>query len=248
MQPKFDHSGLVQPEQILTAMAKVYAGCQSYRDHGQVSTQFFRDTRPPRTEEKPFVTRFVRPDRFWFEYRHALWPSPPTDRTGVAGRGSTIRSWDFWNGRERVKSEQSLIEVLRSLGGVSSRVSWVVPFLLLPGWGGGAPWGLLELTRLDDGWMDGADCYRLRGRFPTTPGHEELCRREVRRVLNEEWQAEVDPEVFWVEKYRLLLRRIDSSTRFRGFCAQWAVTYHPEINVSISESELIRYGCVRHEG
>jgi hypothetical protein len=55
-------------KQVLDRMAKVYAGCKSYRDSGLVKTVFVQ-VDGKHTVEKPFTTAFICPDRFRFEYK-----------------------------------------------------------------------------------------------------------------------------------------------------------------------------------
>ena len=56
-------------EEILAAMAGVYAKCRSYRDVGVLTTHMFPDGRADYTTTQRFGTVFVRPDRFRFEFR-----------------------------------------------------------------------------------------------------------------------------------------------------------------------------------
>ena len=65
-----------------------------------------------------------------------------------------------------------------------------------------------------------------------------MCREAARRDLGEEWQADEDPTIFWIEKERLLLRRFDWFLRFRAFRAESTATYQPAIDVDINDDEL----------
>ena len=104
--------------------------------------------------------------------------------------------------------------------------------------GNGKPWQLLDLVRLDDADNDGVECYRVRGRFPTKPGHVEMCRELVRGDLGEEWEAHEQPSTFWVEKKRLVLVRFEGAMRFRDFRAEAVASYRPELDVEIPDGEL----------
>ncbi len=187
---------------------------------------------------KPFWTVFVRPDRFRFEYRALLFPGTPEQRSVTWACGDDVRRWQDWGARQ----DRTGIRTIAG-GGVGSawrrfrRLSWVVPFLLLPEWGKGSPWHLSELTRIDDSHIEGVECYRVQGRFAVAPGHNEECQRMVRRDIdpNAEWNPQVSPITFWVEKSRMLLRRFENSGRVMWFRFETVAEYQPEIDVPVTE-------------
>jgi hypothetical protein len=83
----------MNPEQILEAMAEVYATCSTYRDAGRVTTRFYSaDRHRPRTSVRPFTTAFRRPDRFRFEYRERYQIEDEWDRYIVWADGSAVRT------------------------------------------------------------------------------------------------------------------------------------------------------------
>ena len=232
---------LTTAEDILSAMAGAYTRCRSYRDVGTHTTHMFPNGRAEHTDEKRFSTAFVRPDRFRFEYRDRFFPHTPEKRCVTWARGDEVRQWeDLGEGATEQGSYPSLREALEVLGGVSSHLSWVVPLLLIPGWGNGKPWHLHERVRLDDDSIGGVDCYRVQGRFGVRPGHDEECQRAVREDIdpNAVWNPQVSPVTFWIEKERLLLRRFADSGRVMNFRFERLADYQPEIDVPITEAEL----------
>jgi len=234
-------STLTTAAEILSAMAGTYFRCRSYRDVGMLTMRFFPDSKPDRVQQKPFWTVSNRADRFRFEYRDQFHPDAPVVRRMAWACGDDARDWVDWgNGQTGIRSWPCLKEALTVLGGVSSRVSWVVPSLLIPGWVDGKRWRLCELTRINDDRIGDADCYRVSGHFPVTPGHNELCQEEVRATLGEEvvWNPQVGPVVFWVEKERLLLRRFTDSGRIANFRFELTAEYQPEIDVALTDAEL----------
>src|SRR5947209_15674711 len=115
------------PDEILGAMAEVYATCPTYRDSGQVVTHFFDpgSDRPKRTSVRPFETAFVRPDRFRFEYRNRYKDDGPWYRHIVWAKGGDVRMW--WDVRTGVEYPDSLGMAIAAATGVSGGSAHVVP-------------------------------------------------------------------------------------------------------------------------
>src|SRR5437660_3207129 len=115
----------MNPEQILAALAEVYAECGSYRDCGQVVTRFVHlDDNPPRTVMQPFSTAFVRPHRFRFEYRDEY------GRYIVWANGEAVQTW--WDVSPGVEQQESLEMALAGATGVSGGSAHTIPALLMP--------------------------------------------------------------------------------------------------------------------
>jgi hypothetical protein len=228
-------------EEILSAMAGTYSRCRSYRDIGVCTRQVFPETRPAYEAVKRFSTTFVRPQQFRFEYRYRFFPNTPENRQVVWSSGDAVHDWADWgNGETELRSWPSLREGLTVLGGVSDRLSVVVPSLLLPGWADGKRWKLSELARLEDGQIDGTACYRLQGRFSATPDRDEACEQAVREVYgpNTRFTAQISPITFWIDQERSLLRRFTESGRIMDNRFELTTDYQPELDVSISDPEL----------
>jgi outer membrane lipoprotein-sorting protein len=139
------------PEQLLALMARTYQMSRSYRDTGVATI-----TLPFGTEERPFRTAFVRPDKFRFEFadrgkRYILWRS-----------GSQVRTW--WDLDRGVQTADSLELAVAGATGVSGRTAHTIPALLMPNEiGGRRLFELSGLSRLPDDVVGPKPCYRIQG-------------------------------------------------------------------------------------
>jgi hypothetical protein len=161
------------PAEIMARMARAYASCASYQDTGSVTTTFyigkphFRFGRPffgpdTETEEKPFRTAFVRPGRFYFEYRSHN-AGAPDERYVIWMDGGEAQSW--WTFQGSAISRSGLDMAVAGATGVSGGSAHTVPGLLLPEQiGGGALMALTDLRYNGTASVDGVECYELVGR------------------------------------------------------------------------------------
>jgi hypothetical protein len=235
-----DKGTIMNPEQILAALAEVYAECGSYRDCGQVVTRFFHaDDNPGHTNVQPFTTAFVRPDRFRFEFRDQ--DDEEWKRYIVWANSELIRTW--WHLHDGVEQEESLALALAGATGVSGGSAHTIPALLLPAQVDGRRLtDLVRLTSLGDDLIDGITCYRLQGWFtpwPVDPVEEERRRQECLRLTGRlPERAEMGPLTMWIDRGTLLVRRIEEQVRFETFRTEDVTTYEPAVGIHISESEL----------
>jgi len=117
----------VTAQEIMEEVRAAYASCASYRDRGNVRTDFLRPSGELyMSTDRPFLTVFQRPDRFRYEYR-----DDDTCRRYVVWReGVAVRSrWDMMRAEQR---EESLVLALAGATGVSGGSAHTVPSLLLP--------------------------------------------------------------------------------------------------------------------
>jgi hypothetical protein len=231
----------MDPEQILTALAEVYATCLSYRDSGRVVTKFFLQHRRPRTSVKPFTTAFIRPDRFRFEYKHRYEVEDEWDRHIVWANGGEVRTW--WDVSPGVERPESLSLALAGAGGVSGGSAHTIPTLLMPDRVGGRRLTeLVDVVSLGDEALGGVTCYRLSGRFvpyPRDPAAEERRRLEAIRITGREPErAEQGPLNVWIDRGTSLVRRIEYQTRFETFRTEQLMEYEPAVGVVITDEEL----------
>src|SRR5262245_59747489 len=133
----------MNPEQILAALAEVYASCMTYRDTGCVVTCFIRPDGHSHTNVQPFATAFVRPNRFRFENLYRFNEQSEWDRDILWADGSEVRTW--WDVRGRVERPESLHLALAAATGVSGGSAHTIPALLAPDNVGGR-----RLTQLAD--------------------------------------------------------------------------------------------------
>ena len=204
-------------EQILARVVEVYSRCKSYRDSGLVTTVFIHSAWPNYTEEKPFTTAFVRPDRFRFEYTEN---GKPWNHYVIWRQGEAVRTW--WGVDPGVHESPSLGMALSAATGVSSGSARRIPGLLLSPREFGAGWEILRLKnlrRLSDARLREADCLRVEGE--RDPG---------------------EPATLWIARTTFLIRRIDEPNAFRDFRTEETTTYEPRIDVDIPAS-LLEFGA-----
>jgi hypothetical protein len=200
---------------ILGRMAKVYAGCKTYRDTGVATTVPVGDA-PGETERIEFTTAFVRPDRLRFVFQGG---SPDRETGGIVWcNGGDVR-WQFLGGG--VKTEDPLVKALFAAVAESMSTSSYVPDLLTAKRGDGmhmgALSGLTDPERLGDAGHDGAQCFRVQF-LPNGVA-------EHRTTL-------------WIEQKSFLLRRVDERFRYPDFCAEQTTTYTPVLDEEIADALL----------
>ncbi len=122
-------AGLTARE-ILDRMEKTYGNCKSYSDSGVVKTVYI-SAEGKRTRERPFITAFVRPDRFRFEYRKDEEGDPKRETRYIVWRnGQEVETW--WDVRPGFAKPESLNMALAGATGVSGGSAHRIPALLLP--------------------------------------------------------------------------------------------------------------------
>ncbi|HEX2223936.1 MAG TPA: hypothetical protein VHN15_07000 [Thermoanaerobaculia bacterium] len=198
--------------QILKSMAQAYADCQSYSDSGVVKTVFFKG-QYTWTDEKPFTTAFVRPDRFRFEYQEVKKADLPKERYIVWRDGDVVRSWsDFERG---VRKQPSLGMAVAGATGVSGASAHTVSTLILPEEiGGRRLTDITEARRIEDAREGSTDCFRIQGRYADSP------------------------VTVWVDKQTFLVRRIDLSRADKDLRTERTTTYEPVINGEVTQEML----------
>lgn len=198
-------------QEILERTAKAYAECASYRDTGVVRIVYLEGG-GERTEERPFATAFVRPDRFRFEY----------DETSVLGArrryivwrlGNRVQTW--WDVKPGVQAQGSLSLALAGATGVSGGSAHAIPALLLPGEVKGRRLtDMTDIRRVADANVGGADCYCIEGRYADMP--RTVC----------------------VDRGTFLVRRIEFEESFPNFRTHETTTYEPSIDEPVPQELL----------
>jgi hypothetical protein len=214
--------------EILKRMADTYRSALTYSDSGYIRTTFIDPDGSRRVTERRFATRFVRPDRFRFEFsersccqdenRYIIWMD-----------GSSVRKW--WEIDPKVKELPDLESAVYAAAGVSGGVSMRVPTLLLPETLGEAddaafPLGLEAPSRIADGDVEGTPCFRIRAR------------------------TRIEDVVVWVEKSTYLIRRVDGlgtehppytdeeGTLQPGFRTEDTTVYSGAVDGAVSDDAL----------
>lgn len=226
-------------QEIIAAMAERYADCSSYRDSGCVLTErSYSDGRPHSLEQRPFITAFVRPDRFRFESKSYRSPSNAFCRYIVCSNGETVRQ--HWDRRPERQPQASLSLALAGATGVSGPSAHTIPTLLMPGRIDVIGLSdLVELTRLPDETLGDVDCYRIYGRQVIDPAiQQQLHDEHIRRTGRPPGPRESGPMHLWIERDRLLLRRLSWRTQFNTRQLECITTYEPQMDVEVTEDEL----------
>lgn len=201
-------------EEVLHRMAKVYAHFKSYRDSGIVKTVFVGGE-GNWTDEKPFTTAFVRPDRFRFEYKEKM-PDKQEYRYIIWAKGKNVQTW--WDVKPGVEKVDSLALALAEAHGVSDGSARTIPGLLLADQiGAGWVMNLEGLKRIEDARLGESDFFRVQGETGIR-GH--------------------GPVTLWIDKSTFLVRRIDEQVKFEDFRIETMTIYDPEINSEIPDKKL----------
>ena len=199
-------------EAILAKMIQTYADARSYEDEGE-AVLVFKSEGSKRTVKRPFLTRFVRPKLFRYEYseragdsedernRYVIW----TD--AAPGRAKT-----WWTIKPQVQ-ENPLARAIGAAVGVSGSTSQNVPGLLMPkaiSSRGSLGW-LEEPKLVGEEVVDKAPCYKIEGK-----------------------NASGEPETTWVDQETYLLKQMFDRTEIPGgTIVEQTTTYRPKLNGEI---------------
>jgi hypothetical protein len=167
-----------------------------------------------RTEERPFRTAFVRPDRFRFEYQETGFFGAKR-RYIVSRVGSKVQTW--WDVRPGIEAPESLNSALGAATGVSGGSAHTIPVLLLPGEVEGRRLtDMTDVKRIADATLGGVDCFRVEGTYANVP------------------------RTVWVEQKTFLVRRIEFESTFPSFRTQETTTYEPVVDKPVAQ-ELLEF-------
>jgi hypothetical protein len=198
-------------QEVLVRAVKKYATVTTYRDVGVVRIVYI-ESGGRRTEERPFKTAFVRPDKFRFEYTETH-PFGRVTRYVVWQRGPDVRKW--WDVEPKVATLPSLDTGLAGATGVSGGSAHTVPRLLLPGSVTGRSLGdMTEVKRLSDAECGGDTCARVVGIYAGS-----------KRTL-------------WISLRSFLLRRDEWENTFPDFRTESTITYEPVADEPIPAESL----------
>lgn len=219
-------AGAPAAAEILKACADKYAHCATYQDQGVVRARY-EGKDLDHSDEKPFTTAFVRPDRFRFEFssRDVVGKE---DRYVVWQGGKEVKSW--WSLVSRLESHPSLGEGLSGPTGVSGGSAYTVPATLVAdaAWKGEAWTAMKDAYRIEDAAQEGSPCYRIQ-RLTSSP---------ARKVHDHELPATRGKETLWVRRSDHLLVRIDQETDFGTFFVRQTTTYAPRMDAPVAPAAL----------
>ena len=199
----------ITPQEIIEAMRAAYASCASYRDRGNVRTDYFAPSgAPTRSEDLPFSTVFQRPDRFRYEFR-----GETGGRYIVWREGAAVRThWDLIGRDER---PESLVLALAGATGVSAGSAHTVPSLLLPDeFEEDALWRFVDLELVGQTALDGVACHHITAGTARDPTH------------------------LWITIGTSLLRRIERRVNFTSFATVSVTDYAAATGLTIGDDEF----------
>ena len=157
------------------------------------------------------------------------------------GRGRTGQ--DLVGHPARGRAPESLGMALAGATGVSGGSAHTVPALLMTERVGGRRLTeLTDLISLEDDRLGDNTCYRFSGRYaplPVDPDAEKLHRDECIRVTGRPPErSERGPQLVWVDRESLLIRRIEEMVQFETFQTATVTEYDPAAGITITEDEL----------
>jgi VWFA-related protein len=199
------------PAEILARAGDVYASCRSYADEGDTSTFIGIDKIKPgryRPYIEHFITAFVRPDAFRFEFyagrqirvRFVAWKSGPLEKFYSPNR----------------MPQDNLNEMLMGLFLPSHGTALRVPALLMPDrfHGKGLFASLTDLKLGREEKIEGHQAFKIEARL------------------------ENDPFNLWIDADRFLILQIEQVVRQGGSDVYTSTRYRPVLNGDIAAEKL----------
>ncbi len=209
-------SSALTAKDIITKMAATYKNCTSYLDSGVVNTTFFMK-KGSYVDKVQFATAFKRPGQFRFGFSL----KPPKKDAEIKHhiifvKDKKILVWQ--NPETGVEEESSLSDAIADAVATSGGAAQTIPVLIGASQVGGRSIAdMFNKQRLPDAAQDGAICFRIQGqRTKAEPGRVTL----------------------WIDQKTFLIRRIDSSHKFKDFKTETTKIYRPQVNVSVPEDRL----------
>lgn len=197
-------------EAILRQMRQTYASCNTYQDSGVVNVTYNQNSVITSRDEISFLTAFVRPDRFRFEYKDLVPDLEP--RYIIWGDGSEVLSW--WDINPGIRTEDSLSIAIAGATGVSEGSAATIPSLLISDQVG-LYFDITESQRLDDDSVNGFNCYRIYG------------------------MSGGDPITLWIDTKTFLIQRIKSlHTSSPNYSYEIMTTYTPLADGDVTDAML----------
>ncbi|MDR3637208.1 MAG: sigma-70 family RNA polymerase sigma factor [Isosphaeraceae bacterium] len=203
------------PEQIIAKMVKTYATARSYEDEGEV-TIVFTGPNGKRTVKRPFLTKFVRPKLYRYEFSERSGDGDDErNRFVIWSNAAPERSKTWWTLQPEIK-EGPLAMAIGSGTGISGGSSFTVPNLLMPESIPGLPLtGLRDLELIGEEAVDETPCDKIEG-------------KNIRG----------DTQTVWIDRATSLVRKIFTAYTVPGSAIQQTTTYRPRVNVAIAPKQF----------
>lgn len=204
------------PQQLFNKMVKTYSEARSYEDDGEVAIVFISPT-GKRTVKRPFLTKFVRPKLYRYEYserngdgenertRYVIWSDSAPD---------LAKAW--WTIQPQIK-ETTLAMAAGTAAGVSALSSMTVANLLMPSAIPGLPLtGMKDFKLIGEEILDEAPCDKIEGK-----------------------NVQGSPQTIWIDKATSLVRKIFTTSSIPGADLEETTTYRPRVNVEIAPKQFV---------
>lgn len=156
------------PDEIMKALGRTYAQLESYQDKGYVETTFCPGTDEERITKLTFETFFLRPNLFRFNWTDRF-SEDSEERHHIIWCDGKSAHWKYPEQEKRLISMPfSLPNATRDLGlaiagatGISSGTAHTISALLIPDVGGNRLIDLRNLEYVDNGEVQGENCYHI---------------------------------------------------------------------------------------
>jgi len=200
--------------EILARVSSVYSSCRSYSDGGETSTIIAEHGTKPgvrRPVVEHFLTAFVRPDAFRFEFQIG---SIQMDERFIAWKGG--RSEKRYGPDQMVMSQFELSEMLMGMFNPSHGTALRVPALLMP------------------------EIFHGKGLFASLTDLKFIREEKIdrRRAFKIEALLENDPFNLWIDANQFLILQIEQITRQGQIDQDTTTRYRPVLNAEIAADKL----------
>jgi len=198
-------------QEIIERMVEVYASCRTYSDSGEVKTDYGRG-RSKFSRRHPFLTAFVRPSSFRFEFSRRG-PRDGWDRYIAWKEGDVEKSWwPFGSPPDSTTLERTLL----TMSILSDGVALTVPSLLFPN----NIRGTSILTALDELKLAGEE---------KVEGHQ---------TFKLEGKYQGDELSLWIDQREFLIIKLGRKRALGPIELDTTTTYNPHLNGEISHEKL----------
>ncbi len=207
-----DNGDDLSDDDIIKRVVKEHANLSTYRDNSTATMTY--TTANPYTVVKQSKLVYSGDGRFRYEYYEVGKP----DTKYIIHRDANMKVTSWWDVTDVLKEYDSLEEPLAAATGVSDGTAFIVPALLLPDEfdGHNSFKTLTRIERGEDEVIDGKACYLITGYNI----FDDLCS-------------------IYILKDTYLIRRYADSHKYETFDFERVIDFHPEINVTISDSEFL---------
>jgi len=207
-----DNGEELSDDDIIKRVVKEHANLSTYRDNSTATMIY--TTANPYTVVKQSKLVYSGDGRFRYEYYEVV----KSNSKYIIHRDADMKVTSWWDTTDEFKEHDSLEEPLASATGVSDGTAFIVPALLLPDEfdGHNSFKTLTRIERGEDEIIDGKECYLITGYNL----FDDLCS-------------------IYILKDTYLIKRYSDGHKYETFDFERVIDFHPEMNVTISDSEFL---------